>query len=230
MSTADLFDSFANRYEQVLSDALQPTGEGRQFFIHGRIAVLQSCLRELNFIPENILDFGCGDGACTPTLLNALGGNAAKGLDISPSSIELASRRSSSQLTFSLVSAFQPAADMDLAYSNGVFHHIVPAERVETLRFISRCLKPSGLFAMWENNPWNLGARWVMSRCAFDRGAQLIGAIEAKRLFRLAGFQIIRTDYAFVFPNVLRLFRNLENLLRNVPLGAQYQILARKAV
>jgi len=44
---------------------------------------------------------------------------------------------------------------MDLAYCNGVFHHIAPDARPEALAMIRDALKPGGLFAFWENNAWN---------------------------------------------------------------------------
>ena len=60
----------------------------------------------------------------------------------------------------------------DLAYSNGTFHHIPPAKRMDALGFIFQRLKPGGIFALWENNPWNPGTRWVIeSRIPFDRDA-----------------------------------------------------------
>ena len=39
-------------------------------------------------------------------------------------------------------------------------------------------LRPGGLFAFWENNPWNPGTRLVMSRIPFDRDAITLSALE----------------------------------------------------
>jgi hypothetical protein len=51
---------------------------------------------------------------------------------------------------------------------------------------------------------------------------------EARRLLETGGLQILRTDYLFLFPRMLKLFRGLEPLLARWPLGAQYQVLCRK--
>jgi hypothetical protein len=67
-----------------------------------------------------------------------------------------------------------------------------------------------------------------MSRCAFDRDAILLSPPAAKALLRDGGFEILRTDFRFIFPRALRAFRKIEDLVYRVPLGTQYQVLCRK--
>ena len=67
-----------------------------------------------------------------------------------------------------------------------------------------------------------------MSRIPFDRGAITISPPEARRLLRKAGFEIVRSDYLFFFPRILRWLRPLERRFAGIPLGAQYLVLARK--
>ncbi len=117
--------------------------------------------------------------------------------------------------------------EFDLAYCNGVFHHIAPGQRLEALALIHGALCAGGLFSFWENNPWSPATRYVMSRCAFDRDAILLSPPEARALLRRGGFQILRTDFRFIFPRVLRAFRPIEDALYRLPLGAQYQVLCR---
>ena len=50
----------------------------------------------------------------------------------------------------------------------------------------------------------------------------------ARRLLRTAGFTILSTDFAFIFPHALRRVRPLERWFCKLPLGGQYLILARK--
>jgi SAM-dependent methyltransferase len=115
-----------------------------------------------------------------------------------------------------------------LVFCNGVFHHIPPGERPAAIDFIAKALRSKGLFAFWENNPWNPGTRYVMSRIPFDRDAITLSPPEARRLLRAGGFEILRTDFQFVFPRVLGWFRRFETALSPVPIGAQYQVLCRK--
>ncbi len=44
-------------------------------------------------------------------------------------------------------------------------------DRSRALDYTYQALKPGGYFAFWENNPWSLGARYLMSRIPFDRDA-----------------------------------------------------------
>ena len=93
---------------------------------------------------------------------------------------------------------------------------------------VHRALRPDGLFAFWENNPWNPGTRWAMSRVPFDADAIVIRPGEARRLLRAAGFHLLSTDFLFYFPRALSALRFLEKSLVKVPLGGQYLVLAQK--
>ena len=115
-----------------------------------------------------------------------------------------------------------------MAFCNGVFHHIVPADRRASAQYVYDALRPGGIFAFWENNTWNPGTRYVMSRIAFDRDAITLTARESRALLRQAGFEVLRTDYLFVFPAALRILRRLEPMIARFPLGGQYMVLARK--
>jgi SAM-dependent methyltransferase len=125
---------------------------------------------------------------------------------------------------------YRPDARRDLGFCNGVFHHIAPAERQDAMRLIYDSLRPGGIFSFWENNPWNPGTRYVMSRIPFDRDAIPLSALEARRLLRSVGFQILRMDFLFIFPRFLSRLRAVEPAMARVPLGAQYQILCRRPV
>ena len=116
----------------------------------------------------------------------------------------------SPRATFVLRDDYEPKGQVDIAFCNGVFHHIQPSERADAFDFVSKALRPGGLFAFWENNPWNPATRFVMSRIPFDRGAITISPPEARHLLRKAGFEIVRSDYLFFFPRILRWLRPLE--------------------
>jgi SAM-dependent methyltransferase len=225
----DLFDQYAAAYEQALSTALAPAGETREYFAEGRVAWLKRCLDEAEQAPQTVLDFGCGDGATTPLLLAALKAESAVGIDVSAKSLELAEKHhATGQVRFETIGEFQVSGHIDIAYCNGVFHHILPEQRAEALALVNRALRAGGLFSFWENNPWSLATRYVMSRCAFDRDAIMLRPAEARFLLRNGGFEILRTDFRFIFPHALRAFRKIEDFVYRLPLGTQYQILCRK--
>jgi SAM-dependent methyltransferase len=210
-----------------LRDSL--SGEDKNYFARGRIAWLANCLRQLAEQPKSALDFGCGTGSAAPFLLDLIGVESVLGVDISAKSLEVSKRTHRSERTqFLLFNQYQPSEQIDLAFCNGVFHHIPVNERAAAVNYIYRSLRPGGLFALWENNPWNPGTRYVMSRIPFDRNAITLTAPETRRLLRAGGFEILRTDFLFIFPRMLSWFRYVEPLIARLPLGAQYQVLCRK--
>jgi SAM-dependent methyltransferase len=123
---------------------------------------------------------------------------------------------------------YRPIGHFDLVFCNGVFHHISPGNRVAAIETVYSSLRPGGLFAFWENNPWNPGARYVMRRIPFDQDAVTLSPPAARRLLREHGFEVMRTDFLFFFPRPLSWLRCLEPHLASLPLGAQYEILCRK--
>jgi SAM-dependent methyltransferase len=149
-------------------------------------------------------------------------------VDTSTKSLALARQSLSARAQFFLNSDFKPNQNIDLAYCNGVFHHILPGRRAAELDYIAASLRPGGLLAFWENNPWNPGTRYVMSQIPFDRDAIMLTPNEAKILLRDSGFEILRTDFLFIFPRFLRFFRSLEAWFSAIPVGGQYQILCRR--
>src|SRR5262249_32750141 len=157
LSTAEkLFDRYARNYELALSNALAPSGENREYFAEGRVEFLRRCLSILGVKPRRVLDFGCGDGSTTPILQRVLTAEKCIGADVSEKSLEVARKHfACQQISYERISDLQAEGQMDLAYCNGVFHHIAPQERHEALGLIRDALKPGGLFAFWENNSWN---------------------------------------------------------------------------
>lgn len=223
------FDKYADGYADALQQGLKYSGEVSAYFAMARVRWLAGRLEQLGFAPRALLDFGCGTGASTPFFLSALNVIQVTGVDASPRLVDIATRaHGSGKARFVVRDDYQPNGRVDLVFCNGVFHHIPLSDRAEALAFVSRALSPGGLFAFWENNPWNPATRFVMSRIPFDRDAITISPAEARRLLRNAGFQIVRSDYLFLFPRVLRWLRPLERLVVGVPLGAQYLVLARK--
>jgi SAM-dependent methyltransferase len=229
MNTAELFDQYAENYETALSQALRVSGENRRYFAEGRVLWLRRRLFEHGYSPRVILDFGCGDGSTTPLLLESFGAEAAIGTDISAESVRVAqSLRGTQKVTYTALSQFQPDGQAELAYCSGVFHHIPPPERADALALIKAGLRKGGWFGYWENNPWNPATRYVMANCDFDSDAITLTPRGSRKLLRENGFQVIRTDYRFIFPRFLKWARRAEDSLAPLPLGTQYMVLCRK--
>ncbi len=221
------FDRYAHNYDAVVNRALAISGEDMTFFAKGRILFLSRCLEEVGFVPRSVLDYGCGTGTATPLFFDILGAETVVGVDLSPDSLEVARRAHTGlRAEYKSTADYAPSQTIDLAFCNGVFHHIQPERRAEAARYIASCVRPGGLFALWENNTRNPGVRHVMSRHPFDRDAIPLCAREARGLTCQAGLDHLRTDYCFFFPRFLSCLRALEPYLAKVPLGAQFQVLA----
>ena len=225
---SNLFDEYATDYDAALDQGISVSGENKLFFARGRVSCLKKCLEGHGVTPRLILDFGCGTGTATPFLL-AFVGSKLIGLDTSESSLRQARRVNDPERTeFLQPSTYRPNRSVDLAFCNGVFHHVPPEEREKQLDYIFDSLRSGAFFSFWENNPWNPGSRVVMRRIPFDRNAETIAPPEARRMLTRAGFHVLRTDFLFIFPHFMRWLRPLETLVTQLPLGAQYQILCRK--
>jgi trans-aconitate methyltransferase len=231
LKVAAEFDSYADSYATALAQALSPSGEDASYFAHGRVAWLAQCLLQIGEAPRAIMDYGCALGSTTPLLLETFAAESAVGVDVSSQLLEVASRNYGSHRTcFLSTEEYTPCEALDLVYCNGVFHHIRLDERGGALDYIFRSLRPGGFLSLWENNPWNPGTRYVMARCVFDKGAITLARPHAKRCLRSAGFEVLRSDFLFIFPRFLKWLRGMEKYVSSLPLGAQYQILCRKPV
>jgi SAM-dependent methyltransferase len=224
------FDAYAAEYDAILNGGISISGEDKNYFASGRVVWLARCLARLQKRPRTALDFGCGTGSATPFLLDKLKLGSLVGVDASIQSLAIARRRHSNpSARFVSLAEYRPEGRFDLVFCNGVFHHIRPADRAAAIDTVYSSLRPGGLLAFWENNPWNPGTRYVMRRIAFDRNTVALSPPVAGRLLREGGFEALRTDSLFFFPRFLAWLRALEPHLAWLPLGAQYQILCQKA-
>src|SRR5262249_36635045 len=151
------------------------------------------------------------------------------GTDSAPRALDVARQAyGSERARFRLFDHYPPHASLDLVYCHGVFHHLLPHARVAAVAYVWQAIRPGGLWAFWEHNPWHLGTRSVMHRRPCDRDAIPLTPPEAQRLLLAGGFEILRTDFWLLFPRRLQWLRGLEARLARWPLGAQYQVLCRR--
>ncbi len=224
------FDSFADNYDAALARGLSATGEDKDYFARQRLLWLAGCLKKLGRKANRVLDFGCGTGSATPHVFEALGADSVVGVDVSEKSLEIAARQyGSARARFCLLDDYPPNGQADVAFCNGVFHHVPLDDRLNKARYVHGALQAGGIFAFWENSPWNPGTRYVMWKIPFDRDAIMLSPPQARRLLRSAGFEVIFTDFLFIFPKALGFLRWMEPMASKLPLGGQYQVLCRKS-
>jgi SAM-dependent methyltransferase len=224
------FDAHAASYDEDLARGIALAGEDRSYYARGRMEYIARLLSRLGSSrPQMALDFGCGDGASAPLLREIVGAASVLGVDVSAGLLALARERYARPgISFATIAETVRTGQCDLAFTNGVFHHIPPEERGAALSFVRDMLRPGGLFAFFENNPWNPGTRLVMRNIPFDRDALTITPVEGRRLLGGAGFDVLSLESLFYFPRGLRWLRPLEPALARLPLGGQYLVLARR--
>ncbi|XZE36217.1 class I SAM-dependent methyltransferase [Pirellulaceae bacterium SH501] len=223
------FDTYAAEYEAALAKGLSLSGESSDYFASSRVAWTESYLKRLKVTPRSAMDFGCGTGNSVPYLLKVPNIQKVIGVDPSEGSLQVAAQKfSDTRVSWCDPRNWESGQQVDFAFCNGVFHHIPPASRQDAFDWIRDRLSKGGCFALWENNPWNPGTRWVMSRIPFDRDAICLSVIESKRRLEQAGFRVRFVRSVFYFPKILAVLRFAEPLLSHLPLGAQYLVLAEK--
>jgi SAM-dependent methyltransferase len=222
------FDS-PQRYDQMLSRGISLSGETRDYFAEGRVAEVVRRLPR-GFLPRRILDYGCGTGDTCRLLAAAFPGSTVVGADTSADAVAWAAAHRAGTASFTLVTELANEAPFDLCYLNGVLHHVPRGDQRGVIESIRDRLSDGGFIAVFDNNPFNPGARLVMRRIPFDRDALMLTASRVSRLLRAAGFSTpLPTRYLFVFPRPLALLRFAEPWLSRLPLGAQYCVAGRRA-
>jgi SAM-dependent methyltransferase len=223
------FDRSAREYETLFQPWLRIAGASREYFARSRVNWLASVLQEEEIAPKRVMDFGCGTGMSLSLLADILEAEQVLGLDPSEESLAVARESVGSRpVQLATPAKYLPQQDLDLVFCNGVFHHIPEAEQPAAIDYVYRCLRPGGMFAMWENNPWNPIHGFAMRHSEIDVNAVPLAPPSSRRLIGSGSFQLIRTDYLFFFPGYFSWLHPLEKWLIKVPLGAQYQVLARK--
>lgn len=127
----------------------------RKYFVESHI---KSFADFESYKDKDVLEVGCGIGTAAQSFIEH--GARYTGIDVSPSSIELAKKRldvyglKGHVFEGDIQSLVIPDAKFDLVYSFGVLHHISDLE--SALKNIHTMLKPGGEFKlmMYASNSW----------------------------------------------------------------------------
>jgi SAM-dependent methyltransferase len=225
------FDDYAESYRHQIASALPAGGGDVDAFT--RIKVWHLARAIARTFPGRrdlaILDAGCGIGITDSYLKLAY--PMISGFDISAKSIELAAR-ANPELSYHYhpdgMLPFAPES-FDVAFAICVVHHIPPAKWSGFFRQLHRVMKPGGLLAIYEHNPWNPATRRIVSRCEFDRDAVLLSSRECRLTAEAAGFSAPATRNILFLPFEGEAWCRWEDrFLSSLPIGAQYELTARK--
>jgi ubiquinone/menaquinone biosynthesis C-methylase UbiE len=224
------FDKFAADYSNLHKENISITGEDPEFFSEYKIKIMYDIVRKQNQMPQRIFDFGCGIGGSIPFFKKYFNLSSVTYGDVSEKSLLVAKGRFPDLGDYCLIKGNIPLKDesQDIIFSACVFHHIEPNDRFFWLKELYRVTNPGGLLVIFEHNPLNPLTVKAVKSCLFDATAQLIYAYNMKRLIESTGWKFARARYSLFFPSFLRFLRPFEKLLRRIPFGGQYFIIAYK--
>lgn len=218
------FDNYAEDYDKLLEKETSFFSKGEQYFAKYKADVAR---RVINHPVTDILEFGCGTGRNLPYLKEKFPYATLHGSDISAKSLEQA-KKINTGVEFYLENGKEEVKHVyDLIFVAGVFHHIYPTERDQTLELIKRRLKPNGSLLIFEHNPYNPITRRIVNNCIYDEDAILLTAGEMSTLLRNNGFEVVKKCYTLFFPERLSGLSKFDHLLGWLPLGGQYFVTAK---
>ena len=224
------FDRFSASYDELLRDPIRDRfADSTSPFFHLRKRdLIRNFLRQRGISSRSLsyLDFGCGRGELLSLLRNdfarVAGCDLSRGMLSSADAADIRAQDLPNRIPFT-------DAEFDFVTAVCVYHHLALDARLAVTQEIFRVLKPGGIFAMVEHNPYNPVTRYIVSRAPIDVGAVLLKAREARQWMSQSWLTPVSTQYFLYLPEMIyRRVGSLERLMSKLPLGGQYVVFAKK--
>lgn len=224
------FDNYSGNYDELLKDPIRDFfAENAAAFHRRKWLVLQDFFARWHCSTKDQrwLDVGCGKGE-----LLRLGRNSfeqALGCDPSDEMLKACEGLDVRRQTEAGVLPFADSS-FDLVTAVCVYHHLSLAKRRALTKEVWRVLRPGGIFAVFEHNPWNPATRIIVGRTPVDANAVLLTAGEVRRTMRAAGLKPVQTtNYLFLPERLFARMGRLEKLLAAVPAGGQFAVFGTRS-
>lgn len=220
------FDEYTETYNSLLTQQTRFFATNEEYFSNYKVAIVRDKVRPP---PARILEFGCGIGRNIRYLREAFPDAEIMGSDISAKSLEMA-RSENKGIRFWREGVDEQPGNQpfDLIFVAGVFHHILPVQRVAVATTLFSRLKPGGSLFVFEHNPFNPVTRHIVNNCPYDEDAVLLTPSELSKVLRKGGLRIDDQAFALFFPPRLKALLGVERLFGWLPLGGQYWIRATR--
>lgn len=223
------FDHLAPAYKELLNDSVREYfAPGSEFFFKRKIDMLLDFAADQRVDTQRItwLDLGCGQGdllrAAQSHFEKAVGCDVSLGMIAECRDLAVVHQTNPVRLPFE-------DASVDWVTAVCIFHHVIPSERAPLVADVHRVLRPGGIFAIIEHNPYNPAVQLIVRRTPVDKNAKLLTAKATRRLMQAAAMQVVATRYFLYVPQrVYSWAAPVERALDRVPLGGQYVVFGRK--
>ncbi len=224
------FNNYKETYQQEVQQSIAFSGLDVDFFTEVKARYLIE-MAERNFSDPaalNVLDIGCGVGLTDRYLIPHFG--AMHGVDIAEGLVEKAAEFNPTAQYQAYDGTRLPFEDntFDIVFAICVMHHVPPAQWEAFTHEMRRVLKPGGIAAVFEHNPFNPLTRLAVNRCEFDAEAVLLRQSKTSALFAESGMTPKEKRFILFFPFRKAIFARLERAINWLPLGAQYYVAAQK--
>jgi SAM-dependent methyltransferase len=229
MSKEARFNELSASYEELLRHPIRDlfTSGGKSFH-HRKAELILDYFRRHSMDTSRLayLDLGCGKGellACLRSHFVRIAGcdvsaEMMKGIE----GVETRIQDDAQRIPF-------PDSTFDFITAVCVYHHVPPENRLALSREVARVLKPGGVLAVVEHNPFNPVTRLIVSRTPVDADAILLQPGETRRLMRHASLAVHEQEYFLYFPvGLYQRIPRVERMLRGIPFGGQYAVFGRK--
>jgi ubiquinone/menaquinone biosynthesis C-methylase UbiE len=223
------FDRHAATYASAVNDSIAFSGLKVDTFVRAKLFHLRRIFKQHGILPsDRVVDVGCGVGTYEMSLVEDWPNIA--GIDVSQESIVQA-RQNCPGVSFSSFDGKQmpfESGSVAAAFAICVWHHVPVEDWSLFLMEIFRILRPGGILAVFEHNPWNPLTRWAVERCVFDKDAVLLSMPQARRRMSAAGFSLKQSEYILSVPATTGVAGQIDRWLGSVPTGAQYLVVGGK--
>ncbi|MGH8976916.1 MAG: class I SAM-dependent methyltransferase [Acidimicrobiia bacterium] len=223
------FDEYSDTYRESVQSSIDFGGQELEYYTRRKVDhLLELTARHLDDPARlDFLDVGCGVGETDAFLASCVG--ALHGVDVASEAVARAAARNPTVSYRAYDGDTLPYEDQafDVAFSICVVHHVEPPHRARFFREMRRVVRPGGLAAIFEHNPYNPLTRVAVSRCPFDEDAVLLSRRTCKRLLRGAGLAPVEAKYIVFLPFDRDIVPRIERGISWLPLGAQHYVAAR---
>jgi SAM-dependent methyltransferase len=224
------FGVSADSYADEVQRSIAFSGQDHETFTRRKARHLLDLVRRRLGEPARLrgLDVGCGIGLTDRFLVEWVG--ELQGVDVWEEAVARAALANPTVRYQAYDGARLPYADgrFDFVFAIGVAHHVPPPQRASFVAEVSRVVRPGGLVALYEHNPYNPLTRLAVSGCEFDEHAVLLTRRSAIRLIERSALLPVESGYIIFLPFERPRGAALERRLNRLPLGAQYYVAATR--
>ena len=218
------FDEYASDYSKKMRQTLSIALTSEEYQAEYKSNLIKRYASRRRKISK-ILDFGCGVGLSVPSLQKNFPGSEIFLTDVSEVSLSVAREK------FSTVTTLKPDLliedKFDVIFLSTVLHHITASERVGVIRRLRSRLSENGCLFIVEHNTHNPLTLRIVANCDMDHDAELISIRDLKRLLTAeCSLKIADSGFCSFFPQPLKALAKIDRVLKPLPLGGQYFIMA----